>query len=90
MLDFGAQIHDGARLPPVPSREAADIDALRNLFIVGQRAVWQLAVSPYTELFCTRDWTTILKHRTELTGLPIEIVTPAEWWAKIRPYAGLW
>jgi hypothetical protein len=166
MLDFGAQIHDGESLPPVPPRDAADIDALRNLFIVGQRAMWQLAVSPYTyseiartrdkgrlghlhlwfqelwhywrstieenndlrsfieaedvrvrtliseylsclpnvadrvlisdalvyrcDLFCTRDWTSILKHRTELSGLPIEIVTPAEWWAKIRPHAGLW
>lgn len=166
MLDFGAQIHDGASLPPVPAREAADIDALINLFTLGQRAMWQLAVSPYTyseiactrgeerlghlhawfqelwqywrstiegnddlpsfieaedirvrtlisaylsclpdiadrvlisdalvyrcDLFCTRDWTTILKHRSELSGLPIEIVTPAEWWAKVRPYAGLW
>jgi hypothetical protein len=57
MLDFGAQIHDGESPPPVPPREAADIDALRNLFKVGQRAMWQLAVSPYTysEIARTRD-----------------------------------
>jgi hypothetical protein len=57
MLDFGAQIHDGAALSPIPPREAADVDALRNLFIVGQRAMWQLAVSPYTysEIARTRD-----------------------------------
>jgi hypothetical protein len=166
MLDFGEQIHDGGSLPPVGPREVADIEALRDLFVVGQRAMWQLAISPYTyseiartrdearlrhlhvwfqelwqywrstieqnndlpdfieaedvrvrtlisdylsclpdvadrvlicdalvyrcDLFCTRDWTTILKHRTALSGLPIEIVTPAEWWAKVRPYAGLW
>ena len=166
MLDFGEQIHDGATLPPVGPREAADIEALRDLFIVGQRAMWQLAISPHTyfeiartrdegrlrqlhlwfqelwqywcstieqnndlpsfieaedvrvrtlgsgylsclpdvadrvllcdalvyrcELFCTRDWTTILKHREALSGLSIEIVTPVEWWAKIRPHAGLW
>jgi hypothetical protein len=166
MLDFGEQIHDGATLPPLGPREAADIEALRDLFVTGQRAMWQLAISPHTyseiartrdegqllklylwfqelwqywrstveqnndlpsfieaeevrvrtlssghlsclpdvadrvllcdalvyrcDLFCTRDWATILKHRTALSGLPIEIVTPAEWWARIRPYAGLW
>jgi len=42
------------------------------------------------DLFCTRDWTTILKHRDDLAGLPIEIVTPSEWWARVQPYAGLW
>ena len=166
MLEFGEQIHDGANLPSVSPREAADIEALRDLWIVGQRAMWQLAISPYTyseiartqdpgklqqlhvwfqelwqywrsiieqtddlpsfveaedirvrtlvseylsclpdvgdrvlicdalvyrcDLFCTRDWTTVLKHRSELRGLPIEIVTPSEWWAKVHPYAGLW
>jgi len=166
MLEFGEQIHDGSNLPLVSPREAADIEALRDLWIVGQRTMWQLAISPYTyseiartqdherlgglhlwfqelwqywrstieknndlpsfieaedvrvrtlisehlsclpdvadrvlicdaivyrcDLFCTRDWTTILKHRAELSGLPLEIVTPAEWWGKVRPYAGLW
>jgi len=166
MLEFGEQIHDDADLPPVRTREAADIEALRDLWVVGQRAMWQLAISPYTyseiartkdeeklrqlhmwfqelwqywrstieqaddlpsfieaedirvrtlisdylsclsdvadrvlicdalvyrcDLFCTRDWTTVLKHRAELIGLPIEIVTPSEWWEKVRPYAGLW
>ena len=42
------------------------------------------------DLFCTKDWGTILKYRTELEGLPIEIVTPTEWWEKIRPHAALW
>ena len=39
------------------------------------------------ELFCTRGWSTILKHRSDLTGLPIQIVTPSEWWSLIQPYA---
>ena len=166
MLDYGPQIHDGVSLPPVSPREATDIEALRCIYVLGRRAMWQLAISPYTyaeiaqtrdqerlgglhlwfqelwqywrstieqnndlpsfieaedirvrtlisdylsclpdvadrvlicdalvyrcDLFCTRDWTTILKHRSTLRGLPLEIVTPAEWWAKLRPYAGLW
>jgi hypothetical protein len=57
MLDYGPQIHDGASLPPVGLREAADIEALRDIFLTGQRAMWQLAISPYTyaEISQTRD-----------------------------------
>ncbi len=167
ILDFGVQIHDGVGAPAdIKERDAADINALYNLFLVGQRAMWQLAISPHTyveiartrhinghsklnlwlqelwkswrstissnnglpsfieaedlrvqilesgfldtlpdledrvllcdaivyhcDLFCTRDWSSILKHRLELTGLPIQIVTPSEWWSRIRPYAELW
>jgi hypothetical protein len=166
MLDFGQQIHDGAAIPHVPRRDSADVEALRNLFLIGQRAMWQLAISPHTyfeiartrddgrlsdlhvwfqelwqywrstiesnddlpsfieaedvrvrtlvsgylaclpdvgdrillcdalvyrcDLFCTRDWSTILKHRLELAELPIQIVTPSEWWALIQPHAHLW
>lgn len=167
ILDYGEQIHEGLQLPPgVNHRVAQDIEALYNIFFVGQRAMWQLAISPHTyqeiantqnthrhgqleywfkdlwqywkdivhqdddlpsfieaedgrvhllsstelhslpdladrvlicdavvykcELFCTRDWSTILKHRAHLNDLPLEIVTPMEWWSKIKPYAQLW
>jgi hypothetical protein len=39
MLDFGEQIHDGAPIPNVLPRDASDIEALRKLFLVGQRAM---------------------------------------------------
>ena len=57
MLDYGPTIHDGAGIPSVGMREAADIEALRDIFLVGQRAMWQLAISPYTysEIARTRD-----------------------------------
>jgi len=49
ILDFGEQIHNGAAVPPQTSeREAADVEALRSLFVLGQRAMWQLAISPHT------------------------------------------
>jgi hypothetical protein len=166
VLDYGEQIHDGAAPPAgTAERVAMDIDALYNIFLTGQRAHWQLAVSPHThhevlktanaqrrrdletwfgdiwqywrdlieqnndlptfieaerirvdmltrgaldvlpdlsdrvlvcdavvyncDLFCTRDWTTILRHRAELSCLPIEIVSPVEWWRRIQPYAAL-
>jgi len=58
ILDFGAQIHDGVGAPAdIKERDAADIDAFYNLFLVGQRAVWQLAISPltYVEIARTRN-----------------------------------
>ena len=42
------------------------------------------------DVFCTRDWATILKHRDHLSELPLRIVTPVEWWSSIQPYARLW
>jgi hypothetical protein len=39
--------------------------------------------------FCTRDWKSILKYRNKLESLPINIVTPMEWWRIIYPLAGL-
>lgn len=41
------------------------------------------------DLFCTRDGSAILKLRKELARLPIEILTPAEWWSRIQPVAGV-
>ena len=167
ILDHGEQIHDGAPLPVGTSKRVVrDIEAMYNIMLVGQRAMWQFAISPHTyqeiaatcdkrrrhqletwfgdlwqywlyvihenddlpsfveaedtrvrllasgsldvlsdmadrvlvcdaivyrcELFCTRDWTTVLKHRDDLKGLPLSIVTPAEWWSRIQPYAQLW
>jgi hypothetical protein len=42
------------------------------------------------DCFCTFDKRTILRHRERLKVIPIEILTPSEWWAKIRPWAAIW
>ena len=167
ILDYGEQIHDGAEVPDRYSlRVRGDIEALAGIFLAGQRATWQLAISPHTyrevtatdnssrahqlerwffqiwnywreflhsdaslpafseaeeirlqllasdvlnilpdtsdrvlvcdavvygcDAFCTRDWSTILSLRDELQDLPIKILTPAEWWDEVRPWAGIW
>ncbi len=163
ILDHGEEILKGIAPPKDTGQSVmADIAALYNIFFVGHRAMWQLAISPHTygeivgtrarnqlesfgelwqywreivhetygqpsfaeaedarvavlasgvlgalpdmvdrvllcdavvyrcELFCTREGSTILRHRSELEGLPLEIVTPTEWWARIQPYAELW
>src|SRR5437899_3179113 len=58
MLDHGGAIHDGdTPSPGLDGRDVQDIDALRNVFLAGQRAGWQLAVSPFTysEIARTKD-----------------------------------
>ncbi|MEE9251910.1 MAG: hypothetical protein V3U74_00955 [Thermodesulfobacteriota bacterium] len=167
ILDFGEYIFDGSPKPDeLNQRIRNDIDALYNIFLTGQRASWQLAISPFTyteitntkdikrreslnswfmdvwyywldivsgynelpsleeaecerdkllstdildalpnyedrilicdalvykcDCFCTRDWHTILKHRTYLSFLPLKIVTPNEWWKLIEPYSRIW
>lgn len=67
MLDWGEVIYDGGKVPEsVPEHEVADILALRGIFLTGQRACWQTAISPatYREIVATTD----AKRRKALTG----------------------
>ncbi len=48
-LDYGEQIHEGVAIPDSCSfRIQRDIEASDGIFHTGQRATWQLAISPYT------------------------------------------
>ena len=48
ILDYGEQIHDGVSPPSgLGDRARADVDALYNIFLTGQRAMWQLAISAH-------------------------------------------
>lgn len=164
ILDHGEAIFDGGLIPhTAPPRVQADVEALRSLFLTGQRASWQLAVSPFSyrevvatrdpgrrkileewffevwhywretvlqqqdvpsleeaedirerilasglldelpdppdrillcdaiayrsDCFCTRDWTSLLTLRERLGSLPIRILTPTEWWQRVRSFA---
>jgi hypothetical protein len=165
ILDWGEAIHDGGSITSdISPKDVTDIQALRDIWLTGQRASWQLAISPRTyievsattdpgrraalegwfgelwlywreffdqyqlsddhadivahglvhseslavlpdipdqellahaiaygcDAFCTRDRKTILRHREQLTQLPIRILTPTEWWGAISPFASLW
>jgi hypothetical protein len=54
------------------------------------RQLIQSAIALGCDAFCTCDRTTIIDRRSKINRLPIRIVTPAEWWASIKPWAGLW
>jgi hypothetical protein len=42
------------------------------------------------DAFLTTDRNTIWKHRSQLTGLGIRVLTPTEYWELLRPRAALW
>lgn len=42
------------------------------------------------DCFCTCDYHTIIKYRDSLSDLPLKILTPAEWWKEIKPWAATW
>jgi hypothetical protein len=48
------------------------------------------AVGFQCDVFCTCDRRTIIRKRDQVTQLPLRILTPAEWWAHVKPWAGLW
>jgi len=49
MLDYSEQIHDGVPIPDNASfRVARDIDALRGIWLTGQRASWHITISVTT------------------------------------------
>jgi len=57
-LDYGEQIHNGCEIPEGLSvRVQRDVEALKGIFTTGERAFWQLAISPqtYREVTNTND-----------------------------------
>lgn len=75
-LDFGRRLVDTPFVAALP--DVADRELIGN------------AVGLGCDAFCTRDIATIVSKRDQLRQIPLRIMTPAEWWAQIKPWAGLW
>lgn len=74
--DFGRRLIEAPFVAALP--DAADRELIGNAIGFG------------CDVFCTRDRATIVKKRHLLREVPLRILTPAEWWAHIRPWAALW
>lgn len=77
ILDYGEQIHENLPIPDRCNRRVArDIDSLVGIFATGQRASWQLAISPltYREVSATRK--------------PARAVALATWFNELWDYWG--
>jgi hypothetical protein len=68
-------------------RDSSFVSALPD---INDRDLIAHAVAYNCGAFCTRDRRSIHSKRDTLRSLPIKILTPAEWWQHIKPWAGLW
>lgn len=75
-VDFGRRFVDTPFVAALP--DLADRELIGNAIGFG------------CDAFCTRDRATIVSKRNQLRQIPLRIITPAEWWAQIKPWAGLW
>lgn len=74
--DLGRRLVDAPFLAALP--DPADRELIGN------------AVGFGCDVFCTCDRATIIRKRGQVRQIPLQILTPAEWWAHIKPWAGLW
>jgi hypothetical protein len=74
---------------PAKRRKGCDISSLLVLPDPADRHLIREAVEFGCDTFCTRDWKTILRHRSSLHEIPISIISPHEWWEAVLPYAPL-
>ena len=75
-LDLGRRLIDAPFVAALP--DIADRELIGHALGLG------------CDAFCTCDRATILNKRRELRQIPLRIITPAEWWAHVKPWAGLW
>jgi hypothetical protein len=75
-IDFARRLIDSPFVAALPDR--ADRELIGHAIGLG------------CDVFCTCDRRTILSKRNRLEHLPLRILTPIEWWAHVKPWAGLW
>jgi hypothetical protein len=74
--DFGRRMTDAPFVAALP--DLPDRELIGNAIGFG------------CDVFCTCDRTTIVRKRGQLRQVSLRILTPAEWWAHVKPWAGLW
>ncbi|MCW5680474.1 MAG: hypothetical protein KIS70_04035 [Xanthobacteraceae bacterium] len=95
LLDYGScfvDYHDGDdwRYAADFARRLKDSKFVSAISGRADRELISNAVGLGCDVFCTRDRSTIISKRDALRQIPMRILTPAEWWRHIRPWAGLW
>ncbi len=71
-------------------RRLIDTSFVSALADLADRELIGNAIGFGCDVFCTCDRRTIIRKRERLRQLPLRILTPAEWWAHVKPWAGLW
>jgi hypothetical protein len=93
LLEYGIGFVEGDENKEYASelaRRLRDSSFLASLPDSNDRDLIAHAIAFQCDAFCTRDRRTIHRKRDSLCALPLKILTPAEWWQHIKPWAGLW
>jgi len=82
-------LNESKDIPPPDERERIKLKLLNSGILdvipdYNDKLLICDAISYHCDVFCTRDWKSILKHRANISSLPIQIITPLEWWNLIR------
>jgi hypothetical protein len=88
-------LHSADNLPSFSEAEEERLSLLSSGVLeilpdMADRVLLSDAVVYRCDAFCTRDWSSILRHREELKPLPLKILRPSEWWELIEPRAAIW
>jgi hypothetical protein len=65
-------------------------ETLSNVPDLADRVLLSDAIAYRCDCFCTRDWNSLLRVRTQMHELPLKLLSPSEWWSAVKPYAALW
>jgi hypothetical protein len=94
LLDYAAllveQTSEDSAFAASFGRRLVDAPFVSALPDPGDRELIGNAIGFGCDAFCTCDRRTIIRKRERLRQLPLRILTPAEWWAHVKPWAGLW
>lgn len=94
LLDYAIQLmelpNEDSAFAASLGRRLVDAPFMSALPDLADRELIGNAIGFGCDVFCTCDRRTIVRKRESLRQLPLRILTPIEWWAHVKPWAGLW
>lgn len=94
LLDYAVQLvelpNEDSAFASSFGRRLVDAPFVAALPDLADRELIGNAIGFGCDVFCTCDRRTIVRKRDRLMQLPLRILTPVEWWAHVKPWAGLW
>ena len=90
LLDYAVHLVNPAHAEVGQAEAIANSSYLAVLPDAADRRLLADAMVLGCDVFCTCDRRTIVNRRHQLPPLPTAILLPEEWWARVRPWGGLW
>lgn len=90
LLEYAVHLVDLASGETRRAQAIAESGLLSALPDAADRRLIAEAIGLGCDVFCTCDRRTIINRREALPGLPLDVLLPQEWWARVKPWGGLW